>query len=183
MTKSQLRQHLKRTLSVKFRSLKNKRKLGAVGDDVYFEKGVHLMRYPKNIYLGGNLVVKEGARLCPCNQQATIKIGDNTTIGYHTFMFASESIEIGANCLIAPFVYIVDSDHSIDRKKLINQQPNDTAKITIGDDVWLGTGCKILKGVSIGNGAVIAAGAIVKDDVPEYAIYGGIPAKMISSRV
>jgi acetyltransferase-like isoleucine patch superfamily enzyme len=158
-------------------------KLGAVGVDVYFEKEVHLMRYPKNIYLGNNLVVKAGARLCPCNQQATIRIGDNTTIGYDTFMFASESIEIGANCLIAPFVYLVDSDHSIDRGKLINQQPNDTAKITIGNDVWLGTGCKILKGVSIGDGAVIAAGAIVKEDVPEYAIYGGIPAKMISKRV
>ncbi len=182
MKNSQLRKHLKRTWSVRYRSMKNKAKLGELGSDVFFEKDVQLMRYPKNIFLGSGLVVKSGARICPCNKQATIKIGDNTTVGYHTFLFASASIEIGANCLIAPFVYIVDSDHGIEKSTLINQQPNITAKITIGNDVWLGTGCKILKGVTIGDGAVIAAGALVKSDVPAYAIYGGIPAKEISQR-
>ena len=76
----------------------------------------------------------------------------------------------------------MDSDHGIAKNTLINQQPNLTAKIKIGNDVWLGTGSKILKGVSIGDGAVIAAGALVKTDVPAYSIYGGIPAKQISQR-
>ncbi|NET30847.1 MAG: hypothetical protein F6K19_02435, partial [Cyanothece sp. SIO1E1] len=67
--------------------------------------------------------------------------------------------------------------------QLINKQPNQTAAIEIGDDVWIGTGAKILKGVRIGIGAVIAAGALVKDDVEAYAIVGGIPAKKISERV
>lgn len=141
------------------------------------------MRYPKNISLGANMVLKSGARICACNEKAVVSIGENTTFGYHSYLFASERIEIGNNCLIAPFVYLVDSDHTIARNQLINKQPNQTAAIKIGDDVWIGTGAKILKGVRIGTGAVIAAGALVKDDVEAYAIVGGIPAKKISERV
>ena len=96
--------------------------------------------------------------------------------------FASEKIEIGDDCLIAPFVYLVDSDHRIDRAEKINLQPNQTAPIFVGNDVWIGTGAKILKGVTIGDGAVIASGALVKDDVEPYSIVGGIPAKKISER-
>ena len=80
------------------------------------------------------------------------------------------------------FVYIVDSDHNIEKEKRINEQPNNTAPVKIGNDVWIGTGAKILKGVTIENGAVIAAGAIVKSDVKAYEIHGGIPAKKISER-
>ena len=140
------------------------------------------MRYPQNISLGDHMVIKSGARICACNEKATVSIGKNTTFGYHTFLFASERIEIGDDCLIAPFVYIVDSDHNIEKNKKINTQPNSTAPIKIGNDVWIGTGAKILKGVTIGNGAVIASGALVKDDVNPYEIVGGIPAKKISER-
>jgi len=182
MKNSQLRKHLKRTWSVKWRSFKNKSKLGFLGENVYFESGVNLMRYPKNISLHAGMVIKSGARICPCNETAKVSIGKNTTVGYHTYIFASEEITIGNDCLIAPFVYIVDSDHNIEKEKLINQQPNTIAAINIGNDVWIGTGAKILKGVSIGDGAVIAAGALVKDDVAPYTIVGGIPAKKISER-
>ena len=139
----------------KWRFWVQKRRIGKIGNRVFFEKNVGLLRYPKNIFLGNNLVIKEGAKICPCNTEATIHIGDNTTIGHHTFIFASNGISIGANCLVAPFVYLVDSDHGIERSKLINQQPNITAPIKIEDDVWIGTGAKILKGVHIGQGAVI----------------------------
>ena len=56
------------------------------------------------------------------------------------------------------------------------------ADVIIGDDVWIGAGSIILAGVSIGRGAVIAAGSVVNHDVPEYAIAGGVPAKLIKSR-
>lgn len=179
---SQLRKHLKRTLPVKWRYWVNKQKIGGCEEGVFFEKNVALMRYPKNIFIAANAVLKEGAKICPCNEKATITIGKNTTIGYHTFIFSSEKIEIGDNCLIAPFVYLVDSDHSIKKEKLINQQPNQTAPIKIGNDVWLGTNAKILKGVTIGDGAIVAAGSVVKDNVAPYTIVGGIPARVISER-
>lgn len=140
------------------------------------------MRYPQNISLGDNMVIKSGARICACNEKAIVSIGKNTTFGYHSYLFASEKIEIGEDCLIAPFVYIVDSDHSIAKDQKINAQPNLTAPVKIGNDVWIGTGAKILKGVTIGDGAVIASGALVKDDVGNYEIAGGVPAKKISER-
>lgn len=180
--KSQLRKHLKWSMKHHWRLWRNQQRLGYCGEGVFFEQNVHLMRFPKNISLAANIVVKEGARLCACNEKATISVGENTTIGYNTYFFASEKIEIGDNCMIAPFVYIVDSDHSIDKNELMNAQPNITAPIKIGSDVWIGTGAKILKGVTVGDGAVIAAGALVKDDVDSYAIVGGIPAKKISER-
>lgn len=182
MGNQQLRKHLKRTIFTQFRYYYHKRRLGFCGPGIFFEPQVHLMRFPKHISLGANMVIKSGARLCACNENATISIGENTTVGYHTYVFASEKIVIGPNCLIAPFVYIVDSDHSIDLAQRINQQPNQTAPIEIGEDVWIGTGAKILKGVKIGDGAVIAAGALVKEDVEPYSIVGGIPARKISER-
>lgn len=179
---NQLRKHLKFTLLHKIRQFTLRRKIDTLGENVFIEKNVKILRFPKNVQIGNQVVLKEGARICSCNQNAKINIGENTTFGYHSFLFSSESIEIGNNCLIAPFVYIVDSDHNIEKGKLINEQPNNTAPVKIGNDVWIGTGAKILKGVSIENGAVIAAGAIVRNDVKAYEIHGGIPAKKISDR-
>ena len=179
---NQLRKHLKFTLLHKIRQFTLRRKIDTLGENVFIEKNVKILRFPKNVQIGNQVVLKEGARICSCNQNAKINIGENTTFGYHSFLFSSESIEIGNNCLIAPFVYIVDSDHNIEKGKLINEQPNSTAPVQIGNDVWIGTGAKFLKGVSIENGAVIAAGAIVRNDVKAYEIHGGIPAKKISDR-
>lgn len=182
MSKSQLRKHLQRTWRVRFRNWQARRKLQFCGQNVHIEKNVEFMRFPDKISVADNVVVKEGARICACNKDALIQIGTNTTIGYHTFIFSSLSVKIGADCLIAPFVYIVDSDHKIDKQQLINQQENQTEAVEIGDDVWIGTGAKILKGVTIGKGAVIAAGAVLSTDVNPYDIVGGIPARKISER-
>ncbi len=140
------------------------------------------MRFPKNISIADEVVVKEGAHLCACNAHARISIGERTTVGYHTFVFASEKIEIGADCLIAPFVYVVDSDHSIARGEKINSQPNTTAPIRIGNDVWIASNVTILKGVQIADGAVIAANSVVNKSVGPNEIWGGSPAKHIGHR-
>lgn len=179
---SQLRKHLKFTWRNRLRATIQRKRIGRLGKDVFIDKNVELMRFPKNISIDDNVVVKEGARICACNEKATVSIGARTTVGYHTFVFASSGISIGADCMIAPFVYVVDSDHGIDRSKKMNEQPNQTAPVIIGNDVWIGTGAKILKGVTVGDGAVIAAGAVVKDNVEPYSIVGGIPAKKISER-
>lgn len=179
---SQLRKHIKFGFQHKMRYLLHKYRLAYLGRNVFIEENVKLMRYPRNISINDNIIIKEGARICACNDKAKISIGTNTTVGYHTFIFASSKISIGADCMIAPFVYVVDSDHGIDRSQKMNEQPNQTAPIIIGNDVWIGTGAKILKGVTVGDGAVIAAGAVVKDNVEPYSIVGGIPAKKISER-
>ncbi len=182
MKNDQLRKHLVFTDKHERRLRKFKSKLKHCGDRVFVEKNVKVLRYPDNVSIKNGVVIKEGTRICSCNETATVEIGSNTTIGYHTFIFSSESITVGDDCLIAPFVYLVDSDHQIAKGQLINEQPNVTSPISIGDDVWIGTGAKILKGVNIGRGAVIAAGAVVSQDVGPYEIFGGVPAKKIGER-
>ena len=118
---NQLRKHLKFTLLHKIRQFTLRRKIDTLGENVFIEKNVKILRFPKNVQIGNQVVLKEGARICSCNQNAKINIGENTTFGYHSFLFSSESIEIGNNCLIAPFVYIVDSDHNIEKGKFINR--------------------------------------------------------------
>lgn len=179
---SQLRQHLKFSFINRWRSFLQSNRLGHLGKNVWLDKSVEFMRFPKNISLGEDVVVKEGARVCACNAEAKVSIGARTTIGYHNFIFASSGISIGEDCLIAPFVYIVDSNHKVSREKLINLQENEVAPIVIEDGVWVASNVTILKGVTIGKGAVIAANSVVNKDVPAFEIWGGSPAVKIGER-
>lgn len=179
---NQLRQHLKLGLMNYVRLIKENFRLGSCGKNIFIEKNVDLMRYPKNIFLSDDIVIKEGTKICACNSKAKIEIGARTTIGYHNFIFSSKSIKIGDDCLIAPFVYIVDSNHRFKKEKKINEQANESEAITIGKDVWIASNVTILKGVNIGDGAIIASNSVVNKNVPAYAIYGGTPAKRIGER-
>jgi acetyltransferase-like isoleucine patch superfamily enzyme len=179
---SQFRKHLKFSYLNKLRLILIKNKLGKCGKSIWIDKNVEFLRFTKNLYLGNNLAIKEGTKICPCNDKAEIHIGNNTTIGYHNFIFASNNIKIGDNCLIAPFVYIVDSNHQIDKDRLINLQPNLTEQIIIGNDVWVASNTTILKGVTIGDGAVIAANSLVNKSIPRNEVWGGSPAKKIGER-
>jgi len=182
MVNSQLRKHLKYTFRNKLRLFFAKKKLGFCGSKVFIDKNVEFQRYPKNIDISKNAVIKEGTRICSCNKDANISIGENTTIGFHNFIFASAGISIGNDCLIAPFVYIVDSNHQIKHHQKINEQANVSAPIKIGNDVWIASNVTILKGVTIGDGAVIAANSVVNKDIPPYKIVGGSPALEIGER-
>lgn len=178
----QVRRFLRRTWKHRWRVWVQKSRLKEIPYSVYLDRNVQFLRFVKNITVKDNVIVKEGARICSCNETSEIVIGNNTTIGYHTFIFASQKIHIGNDCLIAPFVYIVDSNHKIERARKINQQPNESAEIIIEDDVWIASNVTILKGVRIGKGAVIAANSVVNKSVPEYEIWGGSPAKKIGQR-
>lgn len=179
---SQLRKHLRFSWRHRWRASRQRSRLGHLGQGVWLDKNVELMRYPANISIADDVVIKEGARICACNDTAKISIGARTTIGYHNFIFASAGISIGDDCLIAPFVYIVDSDHGIEKSSKINTQPNNTAPISIGNDVWIASNVTILKGVTIADGAVVAANSVVNQDIPSYEIWGGSPAKKIGQR-
>lgn len=112
-----------------------------------------------------------------------IKIWDNVQIGYGTILFSFKGISIGSNSGIAAQCYIIDTNHGIQRidEPWMNQ-PLESESIEIGEDVWIGTQCTILKGVKIGSHAVVAANSVVNKDVPPYAIVAGSPAKIIKYR-
>jgi len=141
-----------------------------------------LLRYPRNISLGKSAVIKSGAHICPCNANAIISIGDRTTIGFYTFIYASSTISIGHDCMIAPFVYMVDSDHGIQAGLPMNSQANKSKPIHIGDDVWIGAHSVILAGITVGSGSIVAAGAVVRENVQPNTIVGGVPASVIGVR-
>lgn len=119
--------------------------------------------------------------------QATpaLKIGRRTAINeFNNIRAGNAPVTIGDGCLIAQFVSIIDADHGTGRDSWMRDQPHDLTRagVHIGDDVWIGANAIILPGVTIGQGAVIAAGAVVTQNVAEYTVVGGIPAKIIRQR-
>lgn len=178
----QLREHLAPGLAHRLRRCAQRVRGVEVGDGVLLESGVHLLRHPRGITLGPGAILKSGVHLCPCNAGASVRVGARTTVGFHTLVYASAGIEIGADCMIAPFVHIVDSEHGLARDRPMNRQPNVVRPVRIGDDVWIGSHAVILMGVNIGDGAVVAAGSVVREDVAPYQIVGGVPARIIGER-
>ena len=86
--------------------------------------------------------------------------------------------------MMGPDVVIMTNSHNFERIDIpMNIQGSAVPKkVVIGNDVWIGTRAIILPGTTIGNGAIIGAGAVVTKDVPEYGIVGGVPAKLIRNR-
>lgn len=181
-TNQQLRSHLPSLLLLKARWWWHRLRGVSLGQGAILFSGIGLLRYPERIQIGATAVVKSGAHLCPCNANANISIGERTTIGFHTFIYASSTIDIGADCMIAPFVYIVDSNHGTRVGTPMNRQPDGARPISIGNDVWVGAHAVILSGVTIADGAIIAAGSVVREDVARNTIVGGVPAKVIGVR-
>ena len=109
--------------------------------------------FGKNITIGKNVFINSG---CCFQDQGGIRIGDGCFIG-HQVVFAT-------------------IDHDLDPKR---RAENHVAPIVLGKNVWVGSHATILKGVTIGDGSVVAAGAVVTKDVPPMTVVGGVPARMI----
>ena len=93
-------------------------------------------------------------------------------------------VKIGRYTMLAPRVHILGGDHIYDdpTKPAIFAGRPSTPPTTIGEDVWIGSNALIMAGVTIWDGAIVAAGSVVTKDIPEYAIFGGNPAKFIRMR-
>lgn len=111
-----------------------------------------------------------------------VYIGCNCVIGRRNIITSKNLIRIGNNVLIGSDVQIIDHEHGIARDMLIREQSALIGEVEIGDDVWIGVGAKILMNSHIGKGAVIGANAVVKGDIPDYAVAVGVPARVIKYR-
>jgi acetyltransferase-like isoleucine patch superfamily enzyme len=130
--------------------------------------------------LGDRVAIRDNVQL---GGNGILSIGSRSAINEGCILAAMEKIEIGADVMIAPRVYILDVDHRFeDRARPISAQGYDIAPVRIKDGVWIGTGAVITKGVTIGEGAVFGANSVVTRDVAPYAIMGGVPAKVIGHR-
>jgi acetyltransferase-like isoleucine patch superfamily enzyme len=111
-----------------------------------------------------------------------INLGTRVYIGPYTCLSGSKLV-IGENTLIASHCGIYSNNHVFDDpNRPIRNQGNTYKGVSIGDDCWLGTGVKVVDGVTIGRGSVIGAGAVVTKDLPPYSIAVGVPAKVIGQR-
>lgn len=128
----------------------------------------------------GNVSMYPGCILLALYGEITIRNG--TEINAPTYVFAKRKVEIGEHCRIARGVTIMDSDFH--KLATGDKKPIDNAReVIIGNHCWIGQNTIILKGVTIGAGAIVAAGSVVTKDVKERTLVGGVPAKIIQENV
>lgn len=112
-----------------------------------------------------------------------IVIGAQSGIQLFCILFGHGGVTIGKYVRIAPQTIIIASNHNFDRLDIPICRQGETSKgIVIEDDVWIGAGCKILDGVTIGQGSVIGAGSVVSRSIPPYSVAMGVPARVIRRR-
>ena len=144
-----------------------------IGNDVYFGVGLFLTAHDSYPAASGEQ-----------HFHPEIVIGDHCQFGEWNHITAMNRVEIGEGCLTGKWVTITDNAHGDNSPEALSQMPTrrelcSKGPVIIGKNVWIGDKATILPGVHIGDGAVIAANAVVTKDVPAYSIMGGVPAKCI----
>jgi acetyltransferase-like isoleucine patch superfamily enzyme len=178
--------------------------LGACGRNVTFGQGV-VLRHPAKIRLGNDVVVDDlvvldakgtsnrgivvgdGAFLgrgtiLSC-KDGDIVLGNHVNIGFHSEIFSGSTVTVGAYGLFAAYTYLVGGGHEFTRVDVpVIEQERSSKGISLGKNVWLGTGAKVLDGVRIGRDVVVGANGVVTEDLPDGAIAVGVPARVVRMR-
>lgn len=138
------------------------------------------------IVIGDDVTIVGGVDLIANNtdfQDCEISIGDGTTIGRDCSIRARKRVVIGRRCLLAPYVRIYDHNgHPLDPGKRVRGESaplSEMREIRIGDNVWIGEFAHIQQGVTIGDGAIVAANSVVNKDVEANSVVFGVPARKI----
>ena len=142
--------------------------------------------WPHQVSLGARCIIEHGIHFKfdgPWREGPEIVVGDGTFIGTGCEFNCHAGITIGKLSMIAAGCRLVDTDHGFAERSLpMMHQHTKRSPIRVEDDVWVGANAVILKGVTIGRGAIVAAGAVVTKSIPEFEIWGGVPAKKIGVR-
>lgn len=127
---------------------------------------------------GKNVNIEQGATF-----SAKVSLGDYSGIGINARI--NGTCSIGRHVMMGTDVVIITRNHAFDRTDIpmMEQGFEQERPVVIGDDVWIGDRVIILPGVTVGNGSILAAGAVVTRDVPPYSIVAGVPAKVIRNRL
>lgn len=153
------------------------------------EEGVYLQAVSKEkMIFGDDVTICAGSMIRPSghwggNLGAGMVMGRQSSIGAYSYIGCSGKLEIGNNVMIGARLTIIAENHNFsDLTRPMNQQGVNNKGIVIGNDIWIGACVTILDGVTIGDHAIIAAGAVVTKDVESFAIVGGVPAHKLNSR-
>jgi len=178
--------------------------LGHCGRNPTFGHGV-VLRHPAKIRLGDDVVVDDlvvldakGTRnegitvgagvflgrgtILSC-KDGDIVLGDHVNIGFHSEIFSASRVTVGRYGLFAAYTYLVGGGHAFDQAGVpIVEQDRTSRGIALAENVWLGTGVKVLDGVRIGRDVVVGAGAVVTGDLPDGVVAAGVPARVVRTR-
>jgi len=149
---------------------------------VFIKDDVKILRYSlfnidgvnSTLHLHQNASIDRGVDIRTVGDNCTIEIGQGSYLGPRVCLAGPGNIKIGDNCLIASMTGIYANQH--------HHVGESRKGIVIEDKCWLGSGVKVMDGVTIGYGSVIGAGAVVTRDIPPYAIAVGAPAKPLAGR-
>lgn len=164
-----------------FRGMFYRLRTDSCGKLLRVEKGVRIIHRNCDIKLGNKVNIHRYVKLSGfgnAHAKSRLIIGDGVAIGDRTEIHAGNSVTIGNGTLIAWDCCIMDRDYH-----KLGGDTEKTAPVVIGNHVWIGCNVLVMKGVTIGDGAVIAAGSVVTKDVPAGALVGGNPAKIIKDHV
>jgi len=162
--------------------------VGGVGKHTHVIKPMRIAG-KKNMYLGNNVTILNGGRLETVAQWGDKKyapkliIHDGVSIEQRCHIIAVDTLEIGENTVMSADVYISDCSHRYDEDKRIMDSELVVKRTTIGANVFIGIGAKIMPGVTIGDRAVIGANAVVTKDVPPNQVWAGVPARYIRDNI
>ena len=117
------------------------------------------------------------------SHEGEVQIGAKSVLGQECTISAFQHISIGRECIIADRVMMIDFDHGmVEVERPIREQGIYKRDVNVGHNVWMGYGACILRGVTVGENSVIGTSSVVTCDVPDNAVVGGIPARLIRFR-
>jgi len=163
------------------------RRFGAMGKDSVLTFPQGSLYNEQYIRIGAGTMVGPytsiTAGMAPGQEMATdpvVTIGDRCVIGRGSHIVGHWSIEIGDDIQTGPYVYITDQNHSyLDPEQPVGRQWPVEASVRIGSGSWLGANAVILPGTTIGEHVVVAAGAVVRGNIPDHCVVAGVPARVV----
>lgn len=148
----------------------------------FLGRGLELKVEPRGEVRFGRFVwIGDGTKI-RCHE-GVVEIGDKTVMGQECTISAYQRVRIGAECVIADRAMFIDFDHGVvEVERPIRLQGIYKRDVEVGNNVWIGYGACILRGVRVGDNSVIGTNSVVTKDVPANAVVGGIPARIIRMR-
>ena len=151
---------------------------------VFLGRGVRLECRPglARMEIGRFVHIGENTRI-RCHE-GSLRIGEKSVLGGENTINCYLDVELGASTLLADWIYICDFDHRYaDIHLPIKDQGIVKTPVRIGPETWIGTKVTVLRGATVGRGCVLGAHAVVRGDVPDYAVAVGAPARVVRDRV
>ncbi len=165
-----------------------KSRLDRCGAGLQLPNGIPWIEGHIKIYAGENVLFDKNAITGgSVYEEPCLTIGDRSGLGFGTQVNVAQSVTIGNDCMIAAGCLISDNDsHSLDPSRRLQKLPvlkSEIKPVVIEDNVWIGIGAVILKGVTIGKGSIVAANSLVTRSVPPSSVVMGVPAKILMSGI